>query len=98
MKSNEIYQIFECDSKLINVFRVLEKCTGQLLEKFNSRSLYMLLNSLLKIFINRDNVLLENPLENSLIKYTLSEIFALINSYNMRMSPNFGSQPEILIE
>ncbi len=58
----------------------------------------MLLNSLLKIFINRDNVLLENPLENSLIKYTLSEIFALINSYNLRMSPNFESQPEILIE
>lgn len=74
--------ILRCDSKLINLLKIIEKTSSMILKKFRSRSLYMLLRPLLEINFQRDNVFLDGSLELSLLKAIINEIITAIKNYN----------------
>ena len=43
----KIVKVLRCDSKLINLLKMVERTGGMILKKFKSRSLYMFLRPLL---------------------------------------------------
>lgn len=83
VEEKKIVKILRCDSKLINLLKLIEKTSSMILKKFNSRSLYMLLQPLLKIALERDNVFLDGSLEHSLLKLVINDTFNAIKSYNL---------------